>query len=115
MPESEKLIAISDFFGVSLDYLLKDDESAPENDGCRETGKKETEGFALWILGIVTCIGGVLCLIVWGILSVLDSSASDKIGESSAITIDGNGIFLIFCVVAIVIGAILLLKGAKKK
>lgn len=31
------------------------------------------------------------------------------------ISIDGNGIFLVLCIVAIILGAVLLLKSAKKK
>jgi len=60
-------------------------------------------------------IGGIICLIIWGLVSVLMPSASDQIGESSMITIDGNGIFLLICLAAIVAGAVLLLKSASKK
>ena len=73
VPESEKLIAISNFFGVSVDYLLKDEDV--------DTTKKA------------------------------DSSVEEK---SKMIMIDGNGIFLIACVVAIAIGAGLLLKSKKR-
>ena len=68
-----------------------------------------------WLLGVVICIGGIVCLILWGLLSLFNPSASNQISESSMISIDGNGVFLILCIVAIVVGAILLLKDTKKK
>ena len=109
VPESDKLIVISDFFGVSLDYLLKENVDCPATDTPRqENGKK-------WLGGLICCIGGVLSLMIWGILSILNPDASDRLAGSSMIHIDGNGIFLILCVAAIVVGAILLLKNAGKK
>ena len=110
-PESGTLIGISVLFDVSLDYLLKDDEPAAETkaavpeDDCsvKETGRNKR------IIGTVICIAGIVCLIVWGIVSVILPSMSDKIGESSAITLDGNGIFLIVCLAAVITGAVLLL------
>ncbi|MCD7772278.1 MAG: helix-turn-helix domain-containing protein [Oscillospiraceae bacterium] len=111
IPESDKLVAISNYFNVSLDYLLKDDEPSPTD----EKPIPPTVNRTQWILGIVACIGGVICLIVWGLLSILSPTASKQVSESSTISIDGNGVFLIACIAAIVVGAILLLKGSKRK
>ena len=66
-------------------------------------------------VGLIICIGGIICLIVWGLLSMLNPVASNQISESSMITIDGNGVFLILCVVSIIVGAVLLLKSSGKK
>ncbi len=111
VPESDKLVAISDYFGVSLDYLLKDGEADVPADGEKSAQTASKTG---WALGLIACIGGAVCLIVWGILSILVPAASDKIGASSMIAIDGNGIFLIASVAAILLGAMLLLKSSKK-
>ena len=109
VPESEKLITISNYFGVSVDYLLKDDEEdkAKGTDSIIEEKPK-------MIAGIIMCIAGILSMVIWGLLSIFSPEASDQISDSSMITIDGNGIFLILCVVAIVVGAGLLLKSKKK-
>lgn len=109
VPESEKLITISNYFGVSVDYLLKDDEEdkAKATDSIIEEKPK-------MIAGIIICIAGILSMVIWGLLSIFSPEASDQISDSSMITIDGNGIFLILCVVAIVVGAGLLLKSKKK-
>ena len=108
VPESEKLIIISNYFGVSVDYLLKDEEEQvkPSCSVIEENPKT--------IAGIIICIAGILSMVIWGLLSIFSPKASDQISESSMITIDGNGIFLILCVVAIVVGAGLLLKSKKK-
>lgn len=84
MPESDKLLALSNYFGISLDYLLKD--GAPN-----------------------------AALIVYGVLSILVPSVPAQISGSSMIRIDGSGIFLLLCVVAIAAGAALLLKSTKHK
>ncbi len=113
VPESDKLIVISDYFKVSLDYLLKEDDEqqvASEKEHSLQTADRTK-----WLLGIISCIGGVICLIVWGLLSILNPNASNQLSESSTIHIDGNGIFLILCIVAVVVGAVLLLKNTKKK
>lgn len=109
VPESEKLITISNYFGVSVDYLLKDDEEdkAKVTDSTIEEKPK-------MIAGIIICIAGILSMVIWGLLSIFSPEASDQVSDSSMITIDGNGIFLILCVVAIVVGAGLLLKSKKK-
>ncbi|MCD8006733.1 MAG: helix-turn-helix domain-containing protein [Oscillospiraceae bacterium] len=114
IPESDKLVAISNYFNVSLDYLLKDDEPSGVALSTDETVTPTTNR-AQWILGIVACMGGAICLIVWGLLSILSPTASGHISESSTISIDGNGAFLILCIAAIVVGAILLLKSSKRK
>lgn len=108
VPESEKLITISNYFGVSVDYLLKDEE-----DQVKPTGSI-TEENPKTIAGIIICIAGIISMVIWGLLSIFSPEASDQISGSSMITIDGNGIFLILCVVAIVVGAGLLLKSKKK-
>lgn len=139
-PERDKLIAVSNYFHVSLDYLMK--EESTQSEDTSQTVEKETTQMtereitqmteretaqmterkaaqmaerAKKSVGFIICIGGIICLIVWGLLSMINPAASDQISESSVITIDGNGIFLILCVVSIIVGTVLLLKGSGKK
>ncbi|MBO5238430.1 MAG: helix-turn-helix transcriptional regulator [Lachnospiraceae bacterium] len=109
VPESEKLINISNYFGVSVDYLLKDDaeDKVKVTDSTMEEKPKMKAG-------IIICIAGIISMVIWGLLSIFSPEASDQISDSSMMTIDGNGIFLMLCVVAIVVGAGLLLKNKKK-
>ena len=109
-PESEKLIIISNYFGVSVDYLIKDvaeDEVKTRN---AEMGKNPTT-----LAGLIICVAGIVAMILWGLFSILRPEASNQMSESSMITIDGNGIFLILCVVAVIVGAGLLLKSQKNR
>ena len=117
VPESDTLISISEYFNVSLDYLVKEDDSAVSEPviGAENVQPTNNPGREKRILGMIACIGGIICLIIWGLVSVFMPSASDQIGESSMITIDGNGIFLLICLAAIVAGAVLLLKSASNK
>ncbi len=115
-PESDKLIAISHYFNVSLDHLMKEDSDRPEDTPQREQrGSAQVANHTRRSVGLMICIGGIICLMIWGLLSLLDPTASNQISESSMITIDGNGVYLFLCVVAIVVGAVLLLKGPGKK
>jgi len=108
-PESEKLIIISNYFGVSVDYLLKDDVEEDAKTANNEAGKNPK-----MLAGLIICIAGIAAMILWGLFSILRPEASNQMSESSMITIDGNGIFLILCVVAVVAGAGLLLRSQKK-
>jgi transcriptional regulator with XRE-family HTH domain len=109
VPESEKLISISNYFGVTVDYLLKEDTADTMN-----TTNEVVEENPKMMAGIVICIAGIVSMVIWGLLSIFRPETSNQLSDSSMITIDGNGIFLILCVVAIVVGASLLLKGKKK-
>ena len=107
-PESEKLIIISNYFGVTVDYLLKDEVDEVKTPNA-EIRKNPTT-----LSGLIICVAGIVAMILWGLFSILCPEASNQMSESSMITIDGNGIFLILCVVAVVAGAGLLLKSQKK-
>lgn len=103
-------------FNVSLDYLMKEDgEQSKDTSQAAQTETVQTAQSTQKSIGFMICIGGIICLIIWGILSLLSPAASEQISSSSVITIDGNGIFLILCVISIAVGIVLLLKGSGKK
>lgn len=108
VPELEKLIIISNYFGVSVDYLLKEEqetkETVIENNDCSNTKK---------IVGMILCVAGIVAMVIWGALSIFRPEVSNQMELSYTITIDGNGLFWSLCVIAVVIGAGLLLKKGK--
>lgn len=87
MPESDKLLALSNYFGVSLDYLLKD--GAPD----AAPAEAQEEHRTMRLLSLILCFGGAAALIVYGVLSILVPSVPAQISGSSMIRIDGSGIF----------------------
>ena len=50
-------------------------------------------------------------MVILGLISILSPHASEQIGASSMIEIDGNGIFFILGIAATAVGACLLLKS----
>lgn len=114
IPESDKLVTISKYFEVSLDYLMKEDYEEPHNMN-EHTNNTDKANRASRVVGLIVCIAGIIGLIVWGLLSIFNPSASNHLSQSSMITIDGNGIFLFVCVGTLIAGAVILLKGTKQK
>ena len=80
-PETEKLLILSDYFQVSLDYLLKDDDSV--SDVRIPEVPKESGADRKSTLGILLCFCGTLCLILWGLLSIFNPAASGQLSHDS--------------------------------
>ena len=108
-PELEKLILLSECFGISVDDLVRQSHSSratlpekkPESLRCR--------------LGIGLCILGAVCLIVLGILMVAAPGAADQLAGSSAITLDGTGILMLLCVAALAVGILLIIRKDRQE
>lgn len=121
VPESSKLIALSEYFNVSVDYLIKDKaEEIPENSE-KEEEKRETPAAheknishnKKTVAGLTVCLLGAAGMLIWGLIAIFAPAVSDNISGSSVIRINGNGILLICCAAAIITGAVILLKGRK--
>ena len=124
MPEAGKLLTVSEYFGVSLDELMKEKaqtiQSVPQEKNDPETKELETKApekgsLKKRTLGLIVCVGGIVCLIVFGLLSLLFPVSSEELAASSVIRLDGRGIVLGLCVLAAVTGAVLLLKNTTDK
>ena len=112
-PDAEMLQKYSKIFGVSIDYLVKDDIDEPS--GVYHTEKNsETKKF-LGILGLVISLLGCISLIVFGAIAVFSSGAADKIAQSSMIVIDGIFIAILLSVLFVVFGTTILIKTIKHK
>lgn len=109
-PELEKLKALSEFFQITIDELTGNQAVSYANDktkakeaalsGQTETGK----------IGVYLCLTGAVCLILFGILTVVHPSSVDQINESSMITLNGTGILFTLFVSLMIVGVILILK-----
>ena len=113
VPESEKLIAISEYFNVTLDYLLKDNADCIQKTEQKTLNGQTFKSHKGMLLGIITCVGGIIGLVIWGLISILSPQMSSQISESYTIYMDGNGIFLVICIIAVICGASFILRGKK--
>ena len=75
MPESDKLLAISRFFGVSLDYLMKEEVEEAELtnigrcEGIQDNSQGQqvtydTTGKSSSLVGTIICITGIIGLLI---------------------------------------------------
>lgn len=106
-PELDKLKALSEFFQVSLDELTRDpkpDAPQPTPDAPPHQGRAESRA------GIVLCLLGAVCLVLYGVLMMARPDAVDKLNASSAVTLNGSGILMALFVLCMAAGIILILK-----
>lgn len=113
MPDAEMLRKYSALFGVSIDYLVKEDMEEPTS--VQSTEKDREDKKLLGILGLAISLLGCASLIVFGAISVFGSKAADKIAQSSMIVIDGTFIAMLISVMLVAFGAIILIKTLKRK
>lgn len=109
-PELDKLRALSECFQVTIDELTSDQPLTAAISNTEDANTTKTEKTADSKTGIGLCLLGAFCLILTGILMMVQPSAIDKINESSTITLNGTGILMIISVLIMVIGIILTLK-----
>jgi transcriptional regulator with XRE-family HTH domain len=112
-PDAEMLQKYSEMFGVSIDYLVKEDIEEPTS--IQPTAKNIGSKNLLAILGLVISLLGCVSLLVFGAITVFNSETADKIAQSSMIVIDGNFIAMLTSVLFIVFGAAILIKSLKNK
>lgn len=112
-PDAEMLQKYSELFGVSIDYLIKDD--VEDSTSVQPTEKNGENKKLLGILGIVISLLGCASLIVFGAISVFGADAADKIAQSSMIVVDGTFMAMLFSVLFVVFGAVILIKAMKRK
>ena len=112
-PDAEMLQKYSELFGVSIDYLVKDEMEEPTS--VQPAGKVNGNGKLLGILGLVISLLGCVLLTVFGAISVFGSETADKIAQSSMIVIDGTFIAMLISVLFVVFGAVILIQAMKRK
>ncbi len=112
-PDAEMLQKYSKLFGVSIDYLVKEDIEEPTS--VQPAEKIHGNQKLLGILGLVISLLGCASLIVFGAISAFRSETADKISQSSMIVIDGTFITMLVSVLFLVLGAGILIKTMKHK
>jgi len=118
-PEPDKLITLSEYFQVSLDYLMK-------TDGVNEKGTtKETidtvtptasSGKSSPILaGMTICLAALIGLIILGVLSFLMPETAEVVGASSMIKLNGIALMVLFFLGLLILGIALIIRNIRHK
>lgn len=105
VPTTETLVQLADFFDVSLDFLLRENAETPF---VLTSEKRSTVRKAL---GIFLIAAAVLAAVLITILQLTGNGSSAA--DSSAVTLDGNGI-VIGASVLCAVGGIAFLISTKK-
>ena len=111
IPEVEKLLALSKYFGVTTDYLLNDGLDACETKLTREAKRTQLGGTG--ILGIILASLGVIGSAVSGFLMSNVPGGAGDIANSSVVTIDGRVFIFIGCLLTTAIGLFLIFRRKK--
>lgn len=112
-PELDKLKALSECFGVTIDELTGDKADIPSNVSTEENNPKPRER-AEGRVGVFLCLVGAVCLIMFGLLTILHPSSVSILDQSSTVTLHGTGIFIILSLAMMVLGVFLILKRSNK-
>jgi transcriptional regulator with XRE-family HTH domain len=112
-PDAKMLKKYSELFGVSIDYLIKEEiqESSSTNSVKKDIQNKKL----ISVLGFILSLIGCLSLILFGVITIFNSDTGDKIAQSSMIVINGTYIAMLISVLFVVFGAIMLIKTMKHK
>ncbi|MCI8601364.1 MAG: helix-turn-helix transcriptional regulator [Oscillospiraceae bacterium] len=109
-PELDKLKALSECFQVTIDELTENQAMSVSNDTGEEnegSGSRRTDESKM---GLCLCSIGAICLILFGILTVMFPSSVSQINESSMITLNGTGVLIALFVLFMILGIVLILK-----
>jgi len=108
-PELEKLIALSKCFHITVDELTMGGGS-PIEDTNTQADDGTTRNSAESRLGIGLCLLGAICLVLTGLIMVLHPATMQALNQSSMVTLNGSGILLSVCVLAMIVGVFLILR-----
>lgn len=109
-PELDKLRALSECFQITIDELTENQGMRVSNDTGKEHEDSGSHRTGERKIGLVLCLTGAICLILFGIVTVMFPSSVSRIEESSMITLNGTGMIMVLFVLLMVFGIILILK-----
>lgn len=112
-PDAEMLKKYSELFGVSVNYLIKDDIEEPTS--IQPIEKINENKKLLCVLGLLFSLLGCVLLIVFVAISMFGSATADKIAQSSMIVIDGTFIAMLVSALFVFFGAVILIKAIKHR
>ena len=108
-PDLDKLLALSQCFGVTMDELTGD-RPAPGAAGPKEPVPAGIPSQTAFRVGVGLCLAGVGLLVALGLLLLLAPSAAERVSGSSAVTLDGTGLLFLLAAAAMAAGIFLILR-----
>ena len=94
---------------VTTDFLMKDEIEEPDSEPITEwPAERKKRPFK--IAGIILCCIGTAGLLFWGLLQLFQLPVTEQIAVSSAVTLNGAGFLILFCVLLLFTGVWLLLR-----
>lgn len=109
-PELDKLKTLSECFQITLDELTENQAESVSDDAKRVNEDPAPQKMDESKIGLCLCFIGAICLIIFGILTVIHPSSVSQINESSMITLNGTGILITLFVLLMILGIILIFK-----
>lgn len=109
-PELDKLKALSEYFHITIDELTGNQAICASNDITKENKDSASHKTGESKIGIYLCFISAICLIMFGILTIIHPSSVSQINESSMITLNGTGILITLFILLMILGIILILK-----
>lgn len=108
-PELDKLMALSQCFGVSLDELTGN-QSAPPPTKTQEGPPPNPRSKPGSRAGVLLCAIGGACLALLGLLSLLLPPMAEQVSQSSTVTLNGTGIFMALFLGMMAAGAVMIFR-----
>lgn len=107
-PDVEKLIALSECFGITVDALIRGETQISVESASESWQKKGIDPIS--ILGVVICVLGLLCMMLLCILQILYPASLDVLNKTSmtVVTFNGTGIVFGFCMISVIVGLIII-------
>lgn len=115
VPTADKLLELSDFFGVSLDYLMRFDSDNPENpvSEAPDLEKPRANSSKAFRKSAMICLFAMALLSVLILVLLYALFGGDDVHTSFMITLDGVGILVVTAIICAVLGIILLISLKK--
>ena len=108
-PDLDKLLALSQCFGITMDELTGD-RPTPGEAGPKAPAPADAPSRTAFRVGVGLCLAGVGLLVVLGLLLLLAPAAAERVSGSSAVTLDGTGLLFLLAAAAMAAGIFLILR-----
>lgn len=111
VPELEKLLALCDCFGVTMDELTRDDAPTPPESAPAPAPVPDPQpDQRVSRLGVSLCVLGAVCLLVCGLVLLFSPTAAAQLNAASAVTLNGSGVVMLLCVGLMIAGMVMIFR-----